>query len=185
MPLPDSGGSREYVHHRSIDIRGYRRNDGLWDIEGHLTDAKQYELMMLRGSLPAGEPLHEMWLRITVDDALLIVRVVAVMDATPHPGTCDSISGYYQELEGMRIAPGFRRDVLSRFGQLKGCTHLTDLILAVATGAYQTVSGFVSGSPDVAPLFLDGCHALDRGGPIVTRLYPEWAGKAKRNPSAE
>ena len=32
---------REPIHHRRIDCRGYRRKDGLWDIEGHLTELGQ------------------------------------------------------------------------------------------------------------------------------------------------
>ena len=33
---------REHVHTRSVVFRGYRREDGLWDIEAELTDAKTY-----------------------------------------------------------------------------------------------------------------------------------------------
>ena len=39
MPLPPSG-PREEMHARNIDIRGYKRPDGLYDVEGHLTDIK-------------------------------------------------------------------------------------------------------------------------------------------------
>jgi len=32
------------MHRRQIDCRGYRREDGLWNIEAHLTDVKSYEI---------------------------------------------------------------------------------------------------------------------------------------------
>jgi len=41
MPLSASTG-RKKIHRRSIECHGYQRDDGLWDIEGHLTDTKTY-----------------------------------------------------------------------------------------------------------------------------------------------
>ena len=41
MPLTEPA-ARELLHTRVIDMRGYIRDDGLWDIEGHLTDNKSY-----------------------------------------------------------------------------------------------------------------------------------------------
>ena len=37
MPLP-SPAPRTHIHARTVRLDGYRRADGLWDIEGHLTD---------------------------------------------------------------------------------------------------------------------------------------------------
>jgi len=39
MALPPAH-DRKPAHHRQIDCRGYRRSDGLWDIEGHLVDTR-------------------------------------------------------------------------------------------------------------------------------------------------
>jgi Protein of unknown function (DUF2889) len=33
---------REAIHGRSIEIDGFRRDDGLYDIEAHLTDTKSF-----------------------------------------------------------------------------------------------------------------------------------------------
>ena len=41
MPLSTSA-ARESLHTRSITIGGYRRADGLYDIEAHLTDVKSF-----------------------------------------------------------------------------------------------------------------------------------------------
>ena len=41
MPL-GTATDRELVHGRTIICQGYRRADGLWDIEGHLVDTKAY-----------------------------------------------------------------------------------------------------------------------------------------------
>ena len=41
MPLSPSA-PRQLMHNRAIECRGYEREDGLWDIEGHLVDTKTY-----------------------------------------------------------------------------------------------------------------------------------------------
>ena len=41
MPLTPPA-ARETLHTRRIEINGYRRADGLFDIEAHLTDRKSF-----------------------------------------------------------------------------------------------------------------------------------------------
>ena len=43
MPLSPAA-PREHIHTRTVTCRGYRRKDGLWDIEGHLVDVKRLHL---------------------------------------------------------------------------------------------------------------------------------------------
>jgi len=174
MPLPTASAPRERLHTRQIRIEGYRRDDGLWDIEGHLTDIKDFEVALASGPRPAGEPVHEMWLRLTVDATLTIHAACAATDAMPYQGSCDTITPKYGQLVGLRIAPGFTKKVRELFGGVHGCTHITELIGTVATGAYQTLVGQVPAPVDRKPFQLDGCHALDTTGPVVARFYPRW-----------
>ena len=68
MPLSPPP-ERELLHSRDIVLRGYRRADGLYDIEAQLTDTKSYgSANRDRGYIHAGEPIHGMWLRLTVDE---------------------------------------------------------------------------------------------------------------------
>ena len=77
---------RTHVHTRDVQYRGYRREDGLWDIEAELTDTKTYGLERNgRDVLPAGDPVHGMVIRLTVDDAMKITDVAVGMPATPFP----------------------------------------------------------------------------------------------------
>ncbi len=41
------------------------------DIEGHLTDVWPEPVPCAGGILPAGQPMHAMWLRFTVDKAVV------------------------------------------------------------------------------------------------------------------
>ena len=123
MPL-SSAAPREHIHTRSIDCRGYRRSDGLWDIEGHLTDTKTYGFSNhFRGELAPGAPVHDMSLRLTVDDRLVIHAVEAVTESGPYE-VCPSIAPNFQRLVGLRIYPGFQKQVRDLLGGVQGCTCL-------------------------------------------------------------
>lgn len=171
--------AREPIHHRRIDCRGYRRADGLWDIEGHLTDVKSYSFdNEYRGGIEVGEPIHDMWLRLTLDDELTVIRAEAATAAGPF-AVCPAINPAFAKLEGLRIGPGWRRAVQTRLGGIQGCTHLVELLGPLATTAYQTI--FVwraqhepAVEQDRPPPHLDSCHALARDGDLVRRHYPRW-----------
>jgi hypothetical protein len=187
MPLSPAA-AREHIHTRSIDCRGYRRTDGLWDVEAHLTDIKTYGFdNHFRGELPAGQPVHDMWLRITVDDRLVIHAVEAVTDASPY-AACPGITPNFQRLKGLRIYPGFQKQVRDRLGGIEGCTHLVDLLGPLATTAYQTVfpwrareqeqrlarEGKAPERPARRPKLIDSCRAFASDGEVVRRYWPDF-----------
>jgi hypothetical protein len=178
MPLSNTV-ERELLHTRSITLKGYRRVDGLFDIEGYLLDRKTSDAIRPGVTRVAGEPIHEMWLRITVNLDLVIVDAEAQMDSLPYAGACDLITPEYKKLIGVSLRPGFSAKVRALFGGTRGCTHITELIGAVATTAYQTMSAdlrlaSLARSEDVRPFQLDGCHALKTTGPVVEKFYPRW-----------
>ena len=167
--------TRTRLHQRRIILEGYRRDDGLWDIEGHLTDVKDYDFGHITELKRAGMPIHDMWLRITVDRDLNIVDAQAQMDSRPYPGSCEQIAPAYRKLIGLRIAPGFTHAVRHALGGTQGCVHLSEMVGSLATTAFQTLAGERNTLPeDVKPPHLDRCHALDSSGPVVREHYPRW-----------
>ncbi|WP_426959205.1 DUF2889 domain-containing protein [Muricoccus radiodurans] len=138
MPLSPPA-EREDLHHRDLIMRGYRRKDGLFDIEGHLTDTKTYPFgNQDRGTIQPGEALHGMWLRLTVDEDLMIHGCEAVTDFSPY-AICPGAAPNFAALAGIRIGPGFTRAVKERVGGTAGCTHLREMLGQMATVAFQTV----------------------------------------------
>ncbi|HEY8610526.1 MAG TPA: DUF2889 domain-containing protein [Roseomonas sp.] len=138
MPLSPPA-EREDLHRRAITMHGYRRADGLFDIEGHLVDTKTYPFANLdRGTIAPGEALHEMWIRLTVDDDLLVIACEAATDASPY-AICPQAAPNFAALEGVRIGPGFTRAVKERVGGAHGCTHLREMLAQMATVAFQTI----------------------------------------------
>ena len=174
MPLPPPSCPRTPSHQRSITVRTHARQDGLWDIEGHLTDTWPHDMPMHEGTLRAGDPIHSMWLRLTVDRTATVVAATAVTDAGPYGAACATINPAYADLVGVRIARGWRNAIRDRFGRTAGCTHLNELAGAMGTAALQALWPELKGDPDVKPFSIDGCHALKSSGPQVARFYPRW-----------
>jgi hypothetical protein len=174
MPLPDPKAKREPLHRRAIEIRGWKREDGLFDIEGHLVDTKDVDFRLAAGVRPAGAPIHSMWLRLTVDRTLTIVDAAACTDAMPYVNECDRITPDYRKLVGLAIRPGYHQRVKELFAGVQGCTHITELAGTMATAAFQTLAGQGLQDPAKKPFPLDRCHALDATKPTVARYYPQW-----------
>lgn len=174
MPLPAPFPDREPVHTRTITFKGYRRTDGLWDVEGHLLDVRPNDAIWPGGGRPANEPIHSMFLRLTVDNTALIVDAIASTAASPFEELCGQITTRYASLAGTRVGPGFRRNVQQLVGGLNGCTHMTELLVGMGTAVLQTLAGELPVPTDKKPFSLDGCHALDTYGGIVAKYYPKW-----------
>ena len=175
---------RQLIHTREIDCRGYARDDGLWDIEARLLDIKSYSFPNEdRGGIHAGEPIHLMRVRVTVDESLTIHEIEAVTEEAPFT-ICDGINDAYRALKGENLGPGWIRRVREVVGGVGGCTHLTDLLIGpIATTAFQTVvaTGKAKEAPEDErglPRVVNTCHALAADGPIVARLWPDYRVKA-------
>lgn len=179
MPL-SRPSTREHIHSREIRCRGFHREDGLWDIEGELVDSKTYSFANRdREGIVAGEAIHHMRIRLTLDDEMLVQACEAATEAGPFD-LCPAITPTFKTLAGLRIGPGWRRAVLQRMAGVAGCTHLTELLLGpMTTTAFQTIGPARSrrqqaqegGKP---PPILDTCHALARGSDVVRRQWPEY-----------
>ena len=104
MPLSPATG-REPIHTRKVTCAAYHRADDLIDIEGHLTDVKNYPVPNTwRGELAPGTPIHDMWLRLTIDHDFVIQDVEAVTDASPFQ-VCPAVTVNFQRLKGCGSVP--------------------------------------------------------------------------------
>jgi hypothetical protein len=184
MPFPDAS-PRKHVHTRAIDYRGYEREDGLWDIEAHMTDTKTYEFSnKWRGTVPVGEPMHEMLLRVTIDDSFVIQDIFAATEHSPFE-MCPAIAPNYKKLIGIKMGPGWRKAIRMKVGGTEGCTHLTELLFPMATVAMQTIWPIRSKRKQESdteekqpqgkrPVVLDTCHAWASDSPVVRENAPKY-----------
>ena len=119
-PLP-APVPRKRQHTRTIECNGYLRADGLYDVEGRLVDVKSISFHnMDRGDVKPGEPIHEMWIRLTVDIDLNVVDVAATTVWGPY-NMCGDIAPAFKCLKGLTIGPGWTRKTRELLAGIKGC----------------------------------------------------------------
>lgn len=175
MPLP-APQERSLKHTRQVTFNGYQRADGLWDIEGHMRDTKAYFFKIENErSWDIGEPIHDMSIRLTLDESLVVKDIAVAMDSAPH-GECPKAQLTMNKMIGCSIMSGWRKSIDLNVGGIHGCTHLRELLYTMATAAIQTIPasfGVVKGRP---PLHLGKCLAWDFNGEAVKLHHPEFVG---------
>ncbi|HWA47884.1 MAG TPA: DUF2889 domain-containing protein [Dongiaceae bacterium] len=183
---------REIQHFRDFQFAGYRRADGLFDIEGRMTDRKPYSFPNeWRGTVPVDDPLHDMRIRLTLDEHFLIHDVEVVTSASPYE-ICGGITPSFAALKGHHISKGWTRLLSETFGGHRGCVHHVELLRTMATVAFQTLYGWqerrkreagltksdgppaADAAPGKKPGFIDSCHALASDGDIVKEHWPQF-----------
>jgi hypothetical protein len=185
MPLSTPTVTRERLHRRTITYDGFRRDDGLFDIEAHIVDTKTQPLTVGTGRVVApGEAVHDMAVRLVVDEDLTVVDVVACTDAAPQ-SICPEAPKTLERIKGLSIGPGWSKAVGERLAGRKGCTHLTELLKPLATVAFQTQWKLRENRPPAVdangkPRKIDSCYAYASDREVVQRLWPmHFTGKAK------
>ena len=179
MPLSEPA-PRKLVHTRAIECKGYEREDGLWDIEAHLRDTKSHVHPRRAGgrARQPGEPVHDMWLRVTIDLDMKIHDVEAKTDEGPY-AICGDIAPHFKRLIGITIGAGWRKRIAESVGGVKGCTHLVELLGPLGTTAFQATGRArqvrSEGKPVTRkPYQLNGCHVYNEDGPIARERWPQY-----------
>ena len=187
MPLSPPA-ARTKLHTRTIVIDGYEREDGNFDVEAHLTDTKTFSFSSdLRGQVQPGEPLHDMFVRLTFDPRMTIIAAEAFTETGPY-AICGGGAASYANLVGLRIRPGFLREANSRMAGPNGCTHLREMLQEIATTALQTMwptrSRRTAETPEEAEArekandardadrMLNTCHAYSAEREVVEQRWP-------------
>ena len=192
MPL-SAPVERERLHERRYEFQGFRRHDGLWDIEGRMVDTKTYDFPnTARGTIHAGTPLHDMRIRLTLDEHFVVRDVEAVTEAAPF-AICPAVTETFTVIKGLKLGAGWRRQLKERLDGVKGCTHHVEMLGAMATVAYQTMWKHVSAEMSEKgsgshrrPGFIDSCHAFASDGDIVRSKWPEfYTGPEEAEPTAK
>jgi Protein of unknown function (DUF2889) len=176
MPL-SSPANRERLHLRRVSYEGFRRDDGLFDIEAHLVDSKDRDYKLAVGIRSKDIPVHEMRARVTINRRFDVIDIEAATEQMPYPGQCNLIAPDYKKLIGSNLLKGFKKAIAEHLGGIKGCTHLSEMLGYLPTAAVQTFAGIHDETKSVdgkQPFQLDACHALAITGEIVRVYYPKW-----------
>ncbi len=182
---PTTPAARTPLHTRTIRLDGYARPDGLLDVEARLTDVKHYDLPGWGGApLPAGSPMHDMVVTMTVDVEGTIRAFEARTRAAPH-ASCPDGAANFSRLVGLSIRKGFLKAAAERIGGVEGCTHIRELLQQMATVAFQSMREMrvksYGAHPDRPPPLIDSCIAWAASGDWVRVRFPRfWTGGGRR-----
>ena len=179
--------TRALLHTRSVEYRGFERSDGLWEMEAELKDVKTHALGLYeRGQVPPAEPIHHMVMRVVIDDDFVVRGIDARMVYQPLT-ECSQAVPPMQGMLGACMRRGWRQAIEAALGQTKGCAHLRELLMNLATATFQTVPagqvrrlGVLHDKPELQdgnpPFQLDRCVTWDVNGTAVARHYPDYVG---------
>ena len=173
MPLSPPAQRRE-VHHRIIDMHAFERGDGMFDVEAHLVDRKPFVFVRPSSStpIPAGQPLHDLWIRLTVDTAFVVRAIEAKSDVTPW-ALCKEAEATLQVLVGEPVARGWSAKVKERLRGAASCTHLMEMLVTMGTTALQGIRGSDPKRRLTAEGKIDSCYSYGRHRSVVQMLWPE------------
>ncbi len=164
---------KNLVHTREISIQTSDLGGHSILVEGSLVDHRHPEQNRTEGP----ELVHHMVIRLKVrGPGMLIEKAEAAMPHHPReecPGVLPSI----RNLEGLEIAPGYTMKVKRAIGGVKGCAHLTSLVIAMGESAVQGYWAAYEAERRTRGLreqtikkFINTCHLWKEDGPIVRGL---------------
>ncbi len=180
---------RTLLHSRNVYSNGYLRHDGFFEIEGTIVDKKSYDIPKSDGTvLSEGEPLHKMIVKLTLDINMKIIDVSAETISAPYE-ICNGANFKIKNLIGEKIGPGWKNRVNKIIGKNNGCTHVRELLVSMATVAFQTIYGEKSRqtreaikikktnpfpAPSGKPALLNTCFAFDERSEVTKQQWPNY-----------
>jgi hypothetical protein len=175
MTLKASCG--EKIHVRSVEVSTYECSGEGIIIEGILKDNRLKPYYLITGNAHPPGTIHHMIIRLLIGDNLLIKKIEVEMPSTPHADCTETINSL-KEIEGLNIAPGFSARIKKITGGIKGCTHLTTLLLVMAPAAVQGYWSNIARKPFHGKLFresiekylTDTCYTWRKDGPLMMKL---------------
>lgn len=175
MSLKDRCG--EKIHVRSVEVSTYEcKGEGII-VEGVLKDNRLKPYYLISGEAHPPGTIHHMVIRLLIGENLLIKKIEVEMPCTPH-GDCIETINSLKKTEGLNIAPGFSAKVKKITGGIKGCSHLTTLLLVMAPAAVQGFWTNLAQKPFDGQFSLDSmekylintCYTWREDGPLTKKL---------------
>ena len=89
---------RKLLHNRNISLKGYIREDDLFEIEAELLDTKNYNFQNHdRGIIKKNEPIHQMKIKLVIDENLFVIHAEAKTENSPY-SICKNANSNFQLL---------------------------------------------------------------------------------------
>ncbi len=177
----DKISKEKSIHRRYLDLNSYEVDTDRILVEGRLKDERFRPMYDVGGEVREAGIIHDMCIRLLVQIDLppLILEAEAEMNHYPHelcPATIESI----KQVIGMKVKTGFGLSIRRLMGGVKGCAHLTHLLIVMGQEIFAGTMTTRLSKPQPVPCSFDDIKGLDylvnscwvwrEDGPLVQRL---------------
>jgi len=146
--LDDLIKSKPSVHSRDIKLATYAHGESKIIVHGVLKDLRLVKLFDLTGKILEPGVIHHMDVKLLVkSDPLTIEQAEATMIQVPLE-ECRATLDTMGQLSGMEIKAGFSKKIQDLTGKKNGCTHLSQLIIAMGQ---EIVQGWLTHKRSTTP----------------------------------
>ncbi len=168
------------VHERRLELRTYPLENGRLIVEGWLRDERLVEGYHWNGVSRGPGVVHWMCIRFLVGDwPLTILDAEAEMPDVPHELCSTTLEGVKRAV-GLKIVGGYSEQVRKLFGGVRGCNHMTHLMMVMGTaslhGYWTEHSRERRPLPrsleefEALPQLVNSCALWGEDGPIMKEL---------------
>lgn len=167
------------IHNRNLDIASYIVDDAHILIAGELREKNLIPVYERSGECIAPTVFHHMQIQLRIKiSELKIVDLHVRIPGAPHDELCREMENSLDDIKGLVIAPGFTSKVKKIAGGVKGCVHLTTLLLSMAPAALQGYWIFNAREKheyekpafDIEKYLINTCRAWREDGPLTKNL---------------
>ncbi len=167
------------IHSRRIQISTFEFDGDRIMIEGSLKDDRFQDTHAVTGETFPRGVIHHMGIRLLVNCSTLVIEDIEVQLISVPREACRETIDCLDCIKGLAITRGFTAKVKKLAGGNKGCTHLLELLLAMAPAAVQGYAAHRSQKqagfdPDQARFIMkylvNTCRAWREDGPFVATV---------------
>ena len=166
------------LHTRNIEITTYDYDGQRIIVEGFLKDDRFHESRLVTGEKFPSGVIHHMSIRLLVNCSNLVIEDIDVDMISVPREVCRETLECLAPIKGLIITRGFTAKVKKLAGGKKGCTHLVELLLVMASAAIQGFAAYQAQNPDLDRNHLDmmalylvnTCHVWRDDGPLIHLL---------------
>jgi hypothetical protein len=167
---------KKKLHTRKIEISTYEYDEQRILVEGFLKDDRYQKTHALTGETFPRGVIHHMGIRLLINCSSFVIEDVDAELISVPRDVCRETLQCLSPVKGMIITRGFTAKVKKLVGGTKGCTHLLELLLAMAPAAVQGFAAHQSRKPAafdpdrmkfILKYLINTCHAWREDGPVV------------------
>ncbi|MEE9912327.1 MAG: DUF2889 domain-containing protein [Deltaproteobacteria bacterium] len=164
------------LHTRTIEISTYAFDENKIIVEGSLKDDRFQDTHAITGETFPRGVIHHMAVRLLINCSNFVIEDIDVALISVPREICRETAECLAPIKGLTITRGFTSKVKKLAGGSRGCTHVLELLLAMAPAAVQGFAAHQSQKPSesnsdhakfILKYLLNTCHAWREDGPFV------------------